>query len=275
MDDPVTPRGGLVRCFAEFSLLPDLLSIYRPEFTRDEVVENWGRLLDDIGYNADHVEERFIPDGMTLTGFMADDALRFCQWIYLIGRRGALTRPGTRIANIAGKPHEERGEGESRTLTRILAIQTQINYRGANGLHLTDLLQGACAVLASHGQPGRLLLRGLLLAEMDTLLHWGFIDAATAESLAKRMSSFRQRVIDAMRGVQEDAPRAGEEEAAIAMADIVSELHWRDPILAQSSQLTSTELKATAMAMTFSQLLSHTLEEPQVLQPWLPIANAP
>ena len=58
------------------------------------------------------------------------------------------------------------------------------------------------------------------------------------------------------------------------MADVLSELHWSDPTLAQSSQLTSTELKATAMAMTFSQLLSHTVEEPQVLQPWLPSANA-
>ena len=264
-----------MRCFAEFSLLPDLLSIYRPEFTRDEVVEHWGRLLDDIGYNADHVENRFVPNGMTLTGFMADDALRFCHWIYLIGPRGALTPPGRQVAGLARKPLEDRGEEESRRLTRTLAIQTQHLYRGADGLRLTDLLQGACAVLASHGQPGRPILRGLLLAEMDTLLHWGFIDAATAESLARRMSSFRQRVIDAMREVREDAPRTGEEEAAIAMADIVSELHWRDPILAQSSQLTSTELKATAMAMTFSQLLAHTLEEPQVLRPCVPIANAP
>ena len=92
-------------------------------------------------------------------------------------------------------------------LTRILALQTQTRYRGANDLRLTDLLQGASAVLASHGQPWSLILRGLLLAEMDTLLHWGFTDAATAESLARRLPSFRQRVIDAMRRVPDAASR--------------------------------------------------------------------
>ena len=268
-------RGGLVRCFAEFTLLPDLLNIYRPGDSRDEAVEAWGRLLDDTGYNGDHVENRFIPDGMTLTEFMADDALRFCRWIVLIEAGGELSDPGEQVAGIAGTPFEDRGRDESRALTKILAEQTQRHYLGADGLPLTDLLQGASAILASHGRSWHPSVRGMLLAELDTLLHWGFTDAATAESLARRLPSLRERVIDAMQNV----PDVVDEEPLINTLNQVnyfSELHWRDPDLAQGSELTATELKATAMAMTFSQLLSQSLRMPalQVLRPWVPDERA-
>ena len=266
-----SPRGGLVRCFAEFALLPDLLDLCRSDDSREEVVEAWGRVLDEIGYNADPVENRFIPDGMTLTEFMADDALRFCRWIALIEANGGLSEAGEQIAGIAGTPFAERGREESQALTKILAEQTQRHYLGVDGLPLADLLQGASAILASHGRTWDPSVRGMLLAELDTLLHWGFADAATAESLARRLPSLRERVIDAMQSV----PDVVDEDPlinALNEVNYVSELHWRDPGLAQGSELTATELKSTAMAMTFAQLLSQSLRMPavQVLRPWVP-----
>ena len=266
-----TPRGALVRCFAEFSLLPDLLNLYRAGEPRERTVEQWEGLLDAIGYNSDHLERRFIPDGVALTEFVAGDALRYCSWIELIDPGGGLSDAGARIADIAGKSFDERGEDESRTLTKTLAEQTQRHYVGADGAPLTDILQGACAVMASHGQPWDRALRGVLLAEMDTLLHWGFSDAATAESLARELPSYRQRVVDAMRGVPEALDEEGQIDPLQA-AEVISEFHWRNPDLAQGSPLTTTGLKATAIAMVFAQLLSQSLEPValQVLRPWVP-----
>lgn len=263
MDGDVTYRGGIVRGFADFDLLPDLLCV-RP------TVEDWGRLLDAIGYNSDHVEKRFIPADMSLTEFMAGDALRFCTWIELIEPSGVLTASGLRLADIGGEPRGQRSVDTAWELRKTLAEQIQATYLGDDGLPLADMLQGACAVLASHGQIWPPIMGGLLLAEMDTLLHWGFVDAATARRRAGELPARRYRVIRAIREV----PDALDDDGTVipeALAETLAEVHWRDPELAQQSETTMTELKATAMAMTFSQLLSLTVTTPtlQVLRPWL------
>ena len=263
-----TLRGGLVRGFAEFARLPDLLHAYQPD---TDVMAAWVQTLDEIGYNADHVEDQYIPDDMTLTAFMAADALRFCHWIRLIGPRGALTRAGRTIAQIGDTPFRDRNADHARHLSKHLAVQIQTHYRGAGDLSLTDLLQGVSAVMASYGQPWVATLGGLLLAEMDTLLHWGFEDAVIAERLGRRMPAFRNRVIAALTEVS-DSPDDGDAVTATAIARTTTEFHWRDPTLAQRSELTPTELKATAIALSFSQLLSHTLTASppvQVLRPWV------
>ena len=123
--------------------------------------------------------------------------------------------------------------------------------------------------MASYAWRWHTSLGGLLLAEMDTLLHWGFEDAVIAERLGRRMPDFRARVITALA----EASEASDEDAAVTATDIAqatTEYHWRDPTLAQNSELTPTELKAIAIAFSFSQLLSHTLSPPvQVLRPWV------
>ena len=261
-------RGGLVRCFAEFARLPDLLHAYRPD---TDVLAVWVQTLDEIGYNADHVEDRYIPDGMTLTAFMAADALRFCHWIHLIGPRGALTQAGRAAAQIGNTPLRDRDEGHARRLSRLLAGYIQAYYRGADNLPLTDLLQSVCAAMASYGRNWPPALGGLLLAEMDTLLHWGFEDAVIAERLGRRMPVFRNRVMAALAEVSGSSDD-GEAVTANEIAQATTEYHWRNPTLAQSSELTPTELKATAIALSFSQLLSHThtVSPPvQVLRPWV------
>ena len=229
-------------------------------------------LLDEFGYNEDHVEDQDIPDGMTLTEFMAEDALRLCRWIALIGPRGGLTRPGRRVARLAAAPHPERDENAGGTLTRILAMQIQHRYRGENNVPLTDLLQGASAVLGSHGHVWPAGLDGLLLVEMETLLHWGFVSAATAERLMHGLPETRREVVDALRRDPEVRARRDVVDAQ-AVAEVLAEVHWGRPGLAQNSLFTITELRATAMAMTFAQLLSDTLATLplQVLTPWMPL----
>ena len=109
-------------------------------------------MLDAVGYNSDYVEDRFIPDGMMLTAFVAEDALRHCEWLSLVGPGGAVTAAGARIAHMARTPYGQHGEGQSRAPTKILAVRTRRHYLGADNLPLTDLPRAAGAVLASHGR---------------------------------------------------------------------------------------------------------------------------
>ena len=264
-------RGALVRVFAEFALLPDLLRLFSEGLN---TVGDWAGMLDEFGYNEDHVEDEDIPDGMSLTEFMAADAMQFCRWIALIGPRGGVTPPGHRLSRIAAVPHRERDHNANRTLTRTLAVQIQHRYRGESDVPLTDLLQSASTVLASHGHSWPDGLEGLLLLEMETLLHWGFVNATAAERLVHRLPEARREVIDALR--QDPEVRAGRESVdASDVADVLAEVHWGRPELALNSNFTITGLRATAMAMTFAQLLADTLATLplQVLIPWMPLRH--
>ena len=268
MDGPLDRRGGLVRCFAEFPLLPDLL---RADLESSDVPDDWARLLHEHGYNRDHVEDQDIPASMTLPEFMAQDALRLCRWIRLIDPDGDLTAAGRRLRDIAATPFADRERRESFALTRTLAVQIQQFYLGENGIPLAGVLQAASAVLASHGHlwPGG--LQGLLLVEADALLHWGFADASAAQALVHRLPVVRREVLDALQWIPDAVDEHGVVVPEVA-AETLAEVHWSRAELARDSELTITELRATAMAMTFAQLLSQTLMSLplQVLRPWVP-----
>ena len=109
---------------------------------------------------------------------------------------------------------------------------------------------------------------------METLLHWGFVNAAAAERLVHRLPEARREVIDAL--MQDPEVRAGRESVdASVVADVLAEVHWGRSELALNSNFTITGLRATAMAMTFAQLLADTLATLplQVLIPWMPLGH--
>ena len=263
----------LARCFAEFYLLPDLLDRYA-DGRRTRTDPDWAQLLDAMGYNADHVEDRFIPDGTTLTEFIAEDAERFCRRIGLIGPRGGLSPAGRRLVRIARVPLEERGEREARELTNVLAEKIQEHYLGHRDLPITTLLQAASAALASHGHAWPNGLNGLLLVEMESLLKWGFGDADEAQRLVHRLPKVRREVIRAF-GEDPEVAEGRYTISAVDVADLLAEVHWNRSELALGSDLTVMELRATAMALTFAQLLSQTVVSSpvQVLQPWVGSGN--
>ena len=218
------------------------------------------------------------------------DALDFCRRIGLITGLGELSDRGVSIARMGDIPYRERAGAGLREVTRILAQQTQRNFLGADGLPLTDLLQGASAALASHGRIWPPELGGLLLSEVDRLLHWGALDSAKAERIARRdLLSIREREYRDMElwdvpevsdvaamyvGAEvEDAFDARDEHA---FATRIQAAHEGDPELAQGSPLTTTGLRATAMALVHAQLLSlgGTMMGPQLLRPWEPPDDA-
>ena len=294
MAGPLVPAAEplLVHCFAEFDLLPDLLvrRLRHPDETDAETVDAWARVLDKRDCNSDHVLDDEIPGGVPLETFMARDALVFCQRIGLLDEQGALSEPGLFIARMGETKYKKRSAADSREMTRILGEQIQRSFLGADDQPLTGLLQSASTVLAARpgGWPGE--LGGLLLSEVDTLLHWGVLDAARATRLARRgLLDIREVELRDIRqsagGVTYDGPapeglsRALPDELVESMLDEtrteeefaarIEDAHESDPRLSQESPLTITGLRATAMALVFAELFAlGGLLGPQVLCPW-------
>ena len=263
---------ALVDAFAEFALLPDLLHAYR--MRPDDWLGHWTALLDRTGYNQDHIDDRHIPDGAPLTTHLAADAMRLCRRIRLIDDR--LTAVGTRLANIGVTPIAEREAAAYRTLTNVLSVQIQRCYLGIDGLVVTHLLQSASAAVASNAHPWCRVLGGLLLVEMETLLHHGFTDAARASALVSDLPKIRTRARDAL--LREAVPDAVNPRGGVypeALADAVAAVHLSDPDLGRRSTLTTTELRATAMLFTFAQLLVEVQHGflVQFLRPWVPASD--
>ena len=125
-------------------------------------------------------------------------------------------------------------------------------------------LQDASADLALGGQPWSGRVDGLLLAEVDTLLWWGFADAERASEVAGELRGIRRRVLGLLTEANPEFAMAAEEEVAslenvpgaVSFSDAVAIWHYDKPELAGASDFSITELRVTAMAMVFAELLS-------------------
>ena len=280
------PEPLLVRCFAEFDVLPDLLvrRLRHPNETEAETVDAWEQTLDELGCDIDHVEDDDIPGAMSLTAFMARDTLSFCRRIGLVDARGALSAPGLFIARMGEMPYRQRPEEDSREMTRMLADGIHRGFLGADDLPLAGLLQRASAELASQHGLWPSELGGLLLSEVDALLRCGVVDSAKAEDLARsELAMMRVREFDALSSL--DDSLAGDADFLALQAPLPSPddqpieeqftarleaAYANDPRWAPGAPLTTTGLRATAMALVFAELLAlgGLLMGPQVLCPW-------
>ena len=278
MAEPIADPSDalLVHGFAEFALLPDLLvrRLRRSDETDAALVRAWEQRLDEVGYNDGHVAaDEGMPNGQALTEFMADDAYWFCRRMGLIEDEGALSEAGEIIARIGETPYRERSAEYSRRLTRRLARQIQRHFVGHGDRPLTDLLQGASAVLLSHGWPWSPELGGLLLSEVDTLLYWGARDWDRAEKIARDdLLSIRETEYRDLQKVATEEEMADPSAWPFFVATRIGDVHLGDADLAQDSPLTTTGLRATAMALVFAQLMSlgGAVRGPQLLRPWDP-----
>ena len=264
MVGPLTSyQGGLVRCFTAFVLLPDLLR--NSPGSRWSTDESWEKILDTYGYDDDHIDLESIPDGAGLTDYMASDAYRFCEWMKLVDERGRPIQMGLEVVRRTNDPSPpDVIMATHRELPAMIARQIQDHYRGAGDLPVVDLLQRASAALASpeHDWPDGLY--GLLLVELATLLHWAFIDRDRANRLVEHLPEVRREVMAALRADPEVV--AGRESID---EFVVAEVHWGRQNLLQESDLSVMEVRSTAMAMVYSELLLQTLSTLplQVLRP--------
>ena len=224
MDGELTESDALVHCFAEFTLLPKLLDAQRRNPNSPRA---WMRVLDANGYNDSHIDSADMPPDPDTTSLMFNDAFRFCKRIALTGRDGRLTENGTALADLSAVAFDELDPADRALVYDILAECIQDNYRGANGLRLIDLLQFACAVLTSHGHrqvPGP---AGLLLAEMETLIHWGGIGEIEAYGSIDRLLNIRLEVAQCGQSASSGMTKTtGATTQWRTFAELVSDVHW-------------------------------------------------
>ena len=256
--------GGVAKVFAEFAMLPDLLQ----RGLREPVtVSDWTSHLEQSGFDEDHVSLADMPRDRSIHArFVAADAISFCERLDLLGPDGELTAAGRRLAELAPLefPPPEGPDVRARELAAVLTEQLERHYLGAGGLSLVRFLQDASAGLAAGGQPWSGWVDGLLLAEVDTLLWWGFADAERAAEVARGLAGVRHRVLGLLTEanpafvMQADVEVGGLEHVpgAVSFSDAVAIWHYDKPELAGASDFSITELRVTAMAMVFAELLS-------------------
>ena len=107
---PLMRAIGLGKAFADFAALPGLLRLQAREHPG---VQGWARLLEEQGFNEDHLEQEDTPRmRQDLTAFVAKDAMRFCRRLQLLEKDGTLTAAGRRIAELASEVRRlHRGRG--------------------------------------------------------------------------------------------------------------------------------------------------------------------
>ena len=146
----------------------------------------------------------------------------------------------------------------------MLAEQVERHYNGADGLPLVAFLRDASVDLALPGQPWTGWVDGLLLAEIDTLLWWGFTDAERANAVAEDLLAVRSETLHKLTEANPDFVMEAEVEDAgldhvpgvVSFCDALAIWHCDDPELAGMSDFSITELRVMAMALVFAELFT-------------------
>ncbi|MDE0373188.1 MAG: hypothetical protein OXI73_11685 [Rhodospirillales bacterium] len=256
--------GGVGTVFADFAMLPDLL---RRGHREPVTVSDWTSHFEQSGFDEDHLHLADMPRNRSLHArFVAADAIRFCMRLHLLDPDGQLTGAGRRVAELAGldSPPPEGPDMRARELATVLAEQLERYYLGAGDRPLVPFLRDASEHLARPGQPWTGWVDGLLLAEVDTLLWWGFADAERAAEVARGLAGVRHRVLGLLTEANPAfVMEAGEEAAgreyvpgAVSFSDAVAIWHYDQPDLAGVSDFSITELRVTAMALVFAELFT-------------------
>ena len=250
MAAPVDHQAGLARAFAEFWLLPDLLAAWEPDATPPSA---WARLLEREGYTVDHIAEDELPEGPDLASVMADDAWRVANWLELVDGAG-VTDAGLEVAQVARFDFDARNEDVWSAAKEAVAAQVRRCYLGADGVRIADLLETGAHALAEAEEAWTQFCPGLLLAEIEALIHLANTDADRARALADELPRHRAQAM------REYSPPRAEFDEILNMsvhADAVSAYYIRDlPGYIDESVLTLTAAQATAILFVFCGLLT-------------------
>ena len=251
-------QRALSRAFAEFSLLPALLSYglrwssgsWRlPE--EEVTLRDWRFDLENMEVNTDHVLDDDIPNRMKIEQYMAEDV-----W-HLVHRLGLVTARGE-LSPIAQSLIEHyRTENDDLALQKMLAEVITREYRGALGMPIAPLLQECARQLAKSDTD---YSPGLLLVEFQYLIELAHFDGFLAPQQPELMAARRD---EALRGIDLSPPGSGpdsdldalEFQNIIEHADAVADYYLSNLISDDDSSMTITELRSTAMLFTYTGLL--------------------
>ena len=249
MAAPIDAIAGLVRSFAEFWLLPDLLALATPG---GELPQSWMDLLDEEGFNTDHIEDDDVPADADLARVMAEDAWRLAEWLELVGPDG-LTVTGDLVAGVAAFASERRTEQVWLPAHRVLADQIAGLYVGSDGAPVVDLLQAGARELEGASGEWLPFAPGLLLVEFESLAYLAYADPVAAQSLTGNLAQNR---VEAMRGLGSPLPGVVDYLNMEIHADAVS-TYYLDVLtgFVDDAVLTVTAAQATVTLLVFCGLL--------------------
>ena len=244
--------AGLVTCFAEISLLPDLLAL-RYEDNFDQTIDQWTRLLTEIGCNTGHVEVADFASVEVEISNMAIDAWNMSRKIKLLDEYGQLTDAGQRLTAQSNIPPVQRHHGDHLTVQNILATQVAAHYRGDQELDIPKLLQQAARSLENNTHPWGRYCPGLLLVEFSALCYYAETNATTAQSLAAGLLAVRQT---AMQGLSQPTAEASVLEILSEFTDAVAAYYELSPDLNNwLDHVTLTGARASAILLKYCCLL--------------------
>ena len=235
----MTGEHGLVRAFADFSMLPDLLALPRLK-SRRETVQSWADLMEEGNAKRDHVEN----DDLGLAAddpwdLMADDAWQLCE------RLGLLDGDGEASADAWRARLEEE-----------LADRIWERYLDANGEPMARLIQDAARVAGRGRGPWAGRCPGLLLCEFMRLVEMAQEDAPRAESFAASLLVERREAASDARLTRPN-PRMTPLVNRIAYANAIGDFHGRpDGGPLPEPAMSVTEARATAILLTHSGILN-------------------
>ena len=270
MAEQVADRCVLLRAFAEFELLPDLLAMALDSSGEvdaiGEVVERWAAYLERIRANLDHVEADEFSYGPGQYRDLAWDLWDFVERMgWVEGFR--LSNLARHIAAIAELPIDARTVQDTWFLERAIGGSVRRHYLGADGRRVVDLLQDAAARPAQAENGWIRSVPGLLLVEFEALIYWAFRDPGYAAELPGRLVPLREEARDTY---MDPAPVPKDQVMyqTVVVADAVAALYVETEGLAMDTGLTVTALRSTAMLLTFGGLLrEHALSPVSYLMP--------
>ena len=171
--EPV-PTLALCGEFMDFDLLPGLVSQLN-RATREEAVSQWAGLLDEMGFDARHID----PDGSRpASTIAAEGAWRLANRIGLV-RDGRASDAGQAVAQLAGIDAEAR----QKALPPLLGPRVESALAGEGGKPIIPLLTRAAQALAASTSQWARVCPALTSIEVGTIVHWACIDFAHAESV--------------------------------------------------------------------------------------------
>ena len=248
------PARCLVRVFAEFSLLPDLLA--RVTLGQQErTVRAWGQFFRDVGANTDHLEDEDIPAGLDEKQFMALDAWALCNRLGFIVPDCQLSAAAQSLALQSETPLHTRLAAHDAAVSGVLAQQIREQFRGVDGLFIVDLLQDCARALKHSDAAWTNLCPGLLLVEVLYLIEIAHTDFELAQQQINQLVEARDSIMQAL-DMSAPAPDNAFNDM-LDYADTVAEFYLTelDHLGDQKTDLTA--IHATAMLLTYAGLLDY------------------
>ena len=246
------PERSLVRVFAEFSLLPDLLAKVSPR-QQVQTLDVWRVFLQGSGVNTDHVEDEDIQEGLDEEHVMAMDVWALCKRLGLILPNGQLSEEAQSLARLSDLPKYYRNDMDYPAVSRVLARQIAEQFRGVNGLPIVNLLQDCARALKNSDSAWIALCPGLLLVEVQYLIEIAHTDIDLAQQQELQLVAQRDSI---MQDIDMSDPTPGNEiDDMLDHADAVTRYYLTELQGIGQQDMTLTALRATTMLLTYAGLL--------------------